>query len=374
AAFGSWLWYVLFRQLDRALFGTLQHVDAGKSVPLKATPHSLRGYLKIVTIHGVPVFIHWSFPVGGLLISFWVGFDLEAAAYYCLGYLILVGAHELGHFAAARWSRLNVRAVEISGIGGLCRMEMPRTVGQAFLVYSGGFLAQLLLLILALSYVAAFGSPTSRLAQCLAATFIVVNILVLVANIIPIKPREGVATDGYVLFKLLRGDSREIVAPVDSSPVLPPDTRLLSIEGFVPDGFVSGIEILNDRTTPMEFVVGVLMKDLEHNREQAVEIMLTVHRRGGLLIPVPTFEEATLIAERITLEAREHNHALICRAVNADHPKSEAQSGRRGFLTPGSHNTPHAGPHGVFHEATYAESHVAMNDTQRRPLQRIGDK
>ena len=56
-------------------------------VSLKARGHSLGGYLKIGTIQGVPVFIHWSFPAGGFLVSFWVGFDLEAAAYYLSGLL-----------------------------------------------------------------------------------------------------------------------------------------------------------------------------------------------------------------------------------------------------------------------------------------------
>ncbi len=80
-------------------------------------------------------------------------------------------------------------AEQISGIGGVCRLETPRTLSQAFLVYSGGFLAQLLLLILALSYVAAFGFPPSLFGECLAVTFIVVNLLVLVGNIIPAKAR-----------------------------------------------------------------------------------------------------------------------------------------------------------------------------------------
>jgi hypothetical protein len=30
------------------------------------------------------------------------------------------------------------------------------------------------------------------------------------------------------------------------------------------------------------------------------------------------------------------------------HFKSDAESGRRGCLALGSHNTPHAGPHGAF--------------------------
>jgi ATP-dependent Clp protease adapter protein ClpS len=100
------------------------------------------------------------------------------------------------------------------------------------------------------------------------------------------------------------------------SPVFPPDTCLLSLDGFVPDGFVTGIEILNDSTTPMEFVAGVLMKHFEYSREHAMTVMLEIHERGGLLIPLPSSERAALVATLIGSEAREHSHALVCRAVS----------------------------------------------------------
>jgi hypothetical protein len=41
------------------------------------------------------------------------------------------------------------------------------------------------------------------------------------------------------------------------SPVFPPETSLLQVEGFVPAGFLCGIEIMNDNLTPMAFVVSV---------------------------------------------------------------------------------------------------------------------
>jgi hypothetical protein len=40
--------------------------------------------------------------------------------------------------------------------------------------------------------------------------------------------------------------------------VFPPETDLLSIAELVPSGFVHGFEILNDNTTPMQFVVDAL--------------------------------------------------------------------------------------------------------------------
>src|ERR1700761_4113592 len=50
--------------------------------------------------------------------------------------------------------------------------------------------------------------------------------------------------------------------------------------------------ILNDDYTPMEFVVHILEKFFNKGREQAVEIMLHVHRHGVGVCGVFTFEVA----------------------------------------------------------------------------------
>lgn len=271
--------------------------------------------MKIAEMRGVPIFIHWSLPAGGLVISVWAGFDLREAAYYCLAYTMLVAAHELGHVVAARSSGLKVIDVEISGVGGLCHVQRPRRLREAYLVYSGGVLAQLVLLALTLSYLAAYGQPTSVFGRCMVATFTLFNVLVLIMNLIPRKSPGRLASDGHVLFELWTTNGREILASEDVTVVFPPDTSLLSVDGFLPEGFATGLEILNDRTTPMDFVIDVLTKNLEQEREQAVKTMLAIHRTGGLLLALPSYERAEAIAQAITREARERGHPLVCRAV-----------------------------------------------------------
>jgi ATP-dependent Clp protease adapter protein ClpS len=283
------------------------------------SPDGRRGYFRIVTLGGIPISIHWSFPVVGLLcFAFLVRFDVEVAAYCGLGYLIVIGAHELGHVAAARWSGLRVFAVDISAVGGLCRGEGPHTIRAAFLFYSAGLLAQFLLLILTLCYVAVCGFPASVPGGSLVATFTLLNLVLLIANLLPGHGSGGVATDGSFLWKLSRRDAHTVLAPRDTSPIFSPDTRLLSLDGFRPDDFVTGIEVLNDHTTPADFVVDALMKHLPATRKDAVELMLATHERGGLLIPLPSLEKAALVARLISSEAREHGHALVCRAVRVD--------------------------------------------------------
>jgi ATP-dependent Clp protease adaptor protein ClpS len=70
--------------------------------------------------------------------------------------------------------------------------------------------------------------------------------------------------------------------------------------------------LLNDDYTPMEFVVHVLERFFAKPREEAVQIMLHVHRRGVGVCGVYTFEVAeTKVAQVIEL-ARRHQHPLQC--------------------------------------------------------------
>ena len=70
--------------------------------------------------------------------------------------------------------------------------------------------------------------------------------------------------------------------------------------------------LLNDDYTPMEFVVHVLERFFSKPREEAVQIMLHVHRRGVGVCGVYTFEVAeTKVAQVIEL-ARRHQHPLQC--------------------------------------------------------------
>ena len=70
--------------------------------------------------------------------------------------------------------------------------------------------------------------------------------------------------------------------------------------------------LLNDDYTPMEFVVHVLERFFAKQRDEAVTIMLHVHRHGVGICGVYTFEVAeTKVAQVIEL-ARRHQHPLQC--------------------------------------------------------------
>jgi ATP-dependent Clp protease adapter protein ClpS len=279
------------------------------------------GTVEAFRLWGIPVFLHWSLPLGGLLIASYARADWRVALCCCVAYTLLIAAHEVGHAAAAASLRLKVHAIHLSGLGGRCRFETPRSVGSAFFVCSGGLLAQLVLFAGAASYIALFGWPISVLALCIVNTFTIVNLVLFVINVIPQRLPRGLATDGSLLWQLLMHVVRRRpypwLVPKTTSPIFTPDTSLLAQAGMKPAGSKTGIEILNDDKTPMDFVVMTLMKNLSLDQQQAITVMISVHNNGGLLLPTRDMEEAKRAAEGIAEDCRTHNQPLVCRAVQA---------------------------------------------------------
>jgi ATP-dependent Clp protease adapter protein ClpS len=102
------------------------------------------------------------------------------------------------------------------------------------------------------------------------------------------------------------------------SPVFPPDTSLLRMDGFVPAGFSCGIEFLNDNRTPMAFVVAVLQNCMGLSETNATRMMLEIHTKGGALIPMASIEESKRVVELVSSTAQASSHPLVCRAVTVE--------------------------------------------------------
>jgi ATP-dependent Clp protease adaptor protein ClpS len=70
--------------------------------------------------------------------------------------------------------------------------------------------------------------------------------------------------------------------------------------------------ILNDDYTPMEFVVHILERFFNKNRDEAVQIMLHVHRSGVGICGVFTYEVAETKVAQVIEFSRRHQHPLQC--------------------------------------------------------------
>jgi ATP-dependent Clp protease adaptor protein ClpS len=70
--------------------------------------------------------------------------------------------------------------------------------------------------------------------------------------------------------------------------------------------------LLNDDYTPMEFVVHILETIFGKSREEAVDVMLHVHRHGVGICGVYTFEVAETKVAQVIEFSRRHQHPLQC--------------------------------------------------------------
>lgn len=70
--------------------------------------------------------------------------------------------------------------------------------------------------------------------------------------------------------------------------------------------------MLNDDYTPMEFVVHVLERFFNKNRDEATSIMLNVHKRGVGVCGVFTYEVAETKVTQVMDLARQNQHPLQC--------------------------------------------------------------
>lgn len=70
--------------------------------------------------------------------------------------------------------------------------------------------------------------------------------------------------------------------------------------------------LLNDDFTPMEFVVHVLERFFNKNRQEATDIMLHVHRRGVGICGIYTYEVAETKVAQVMDFARANEQPLQC--------------------------------------------------------------
>ena len=304
--------------LQRSSASAEASIPAAQSAPAAERAHGFR----LATIAGIPVFVRRSFFLAGACLALIAGAGLPGIAGYCIAYAALFGLHECGHAAVAHALGLQVYSVELSAVGGFCRLQTTRRPRDTWLVYSAGLAVQILLLLLTLAGVAIFGHAHAPFAVAVVTTFTWINMMVFLINLLPGRTLSGSQTDGSILWGLYRHVARNephpLAAQHAASPLFDPSTRLLTIAGLRPEGFGSGIELLNDDTTPMEFVVAVLQGYLGLDQTGAHAVAMQIHTRGGVLLPLADRARADAVADAIARDARAQGHRLVCRAVSAD--------------------------------------------------------
>ena len=116
------------------------------------------------------------------------------------------------------------------------------------------------------------------------------------------------------LFEKLKNWYRRTTA----APFVPPGMNYLIVGLFDASEFNHAIELLNDDSTPMPFVVSTLNEHAGLSESDALVAMSICHAKGGVLIPMPSLETAQSVSIKIRQAAQFANYPLSCRAVTAN--------------------------------------------------------
>ncbi len=144
------------------------------------------GYVRVGRLGRAPLRIHWTTPIGLFLLS---GLSLNPLVW--AAFLAIMVVHELGHALLARRHGLSLVSIDITAVGGACRLAGDPTLREAAIVAWGGVLAQAALLVAtlvvrALVHVIAFG-----VLDGVVDTLVTSNLVLIAINLIPVEPLDG---------------------------------------------------------------------------------------------------------------------------------------------------------------------------------------
>lgn len=101
-----------------------------------------------------------------------------------------------------------------------------------------------------------------------------------------------------------------------AKPFIPPGMTFFCLPMDIAPPFVHGLEICNDDSTPMTFVVDSLTTILGLTFSDATAATALTHTYGGVLIPTLDRATAEQYALQLTTHAAAHGWPLQCRAVS----------------------------------------------------------
>jgi len=163
----------------------------------------MKGALKLTTIRGIKLSIHWTF----VLLLAWIvlqnvksGLALGPVVWtliFVLGIFVCVILHELGHALMAKQFGIRTRDITLYPIGGVARLEsMPRKPKEELLVALAGPAVNLAIALMLYPLVNFKSIPSEEtLSQVGPANFLfalaVVNIWLALFNLVPAFPMDG---------------------------------------------------------------------------------------------------------------------------------------------------------------------------------------
>ena len=131
-----------------------------------------------------------------------------------------------------------------------------------------------------------------------------------------------------------------LISRIKSWFQVPPGTKLvvtdkgkimanvISQKGVVSSNFTYGIEIINDNTTPADYVVSILMDFVGMKQSDATAAMLICHSVDSVLVELERDKDADEIVRLIMTDARKKGYPLVCKVASAhQHEPVETHDG-----------------------------------------------
>ena len=161
------------------------------------------GALRIATLQGIPVRLHITFAVWLVYSAILLRFDWTAVVVLNAMLFGSVLLHELGHCAGARLVGGTAHEILLYPLGGLARLNVPKTPKAEFVSVGGGPAVNLALAGLGLVGLSLLGAvdvwsrgwwistPQAGWAVYVLGTLTTVNVFLFVVNVLPVFPLDG---------------------------------------------------------------------------------------------------------------------------------------------------------------------------------------
>ena len=163
----------------------------------------LKSLTEIMQIRGVRVYVHWSLLLVAALILFGaIERPAETLAAW-ISYFSAILIHECGHMLVAQWKGYQVTAIDLFPIHGRVHSTEPWSRYDDALIAWGGVLAQAVVAVPLLTWVAIFGFTRTDAANVAIGILGYYSLFVALFNLIPAPCFDG-AKAWYLIPELIK--------------------------------------------------------------------------------------------------------------------------------------------------------------------------
>jgi Zn-dependent protease len=173
-----------------------------------SNPIRLDKHTKIGQIRGVDTYVHWTVFLAASLILAGVIRRPILSLLGLVAYFAVLLIHETGHLIAAQRKGCPVFSIELYPIFGVTRFGTPWSRLDHCVIAWGGVLAQALVAIPLVAWVAVFGYTKFQAVNMLFAILGFFSIGVAFFNLLPIPPLDGATAWGIFPALMVRKRSR----------------------------------------------------------------------------------------------------------------------------------------------------------------------